>query len=208
MNEDRIIQWAQRLLGVAQCGLTYNHDNPYETERYHQIQALAAEMMAAVSEVSPEALLTLFTDESRNGYATPKVDVRGVVFTDRRILLVKEHLTQRWTLPGGWVDVGDTPSVAVEREVFEESGYEVQARKLLIIADRNRHYPPSTFHIYKLFFLCELLGGSSVISHETDEIGFFAEDSLPPLDEGRTSAYHLAHCFEHYRDSNLPTEFD
>ena len=209
MNEDKIIAWAQQLMAVAQCGLTYNDDNPYETERYHEIQHIASEMIADAATISQQDALELFDDESKNGYATPKVDARGVVFNQEgKILLVKEHRSQKWTFPGGWVDVGDTPSSGVEREVREESGYQVSATKLLIVADRNLRYPPSRFHIYKLFFLCELNGGEAALSHETDGVGFFAEDELPELDLGRTSAYHLARCFEYYRHPELPTEFD
>ena len=208
MNENKIVNWAQQLMAVAQCGLTYNGENPYETERYQEIQKIASEMLADVSTLSQQAVLELFTDESKNGYATPKVDVRGVVFKDDKVLLVKEHLTQKWTFPGGWVDVGDSPSGAVEREVWEESGYKVKAAKLLIAADRQRNYPPGLFHIYKLFFLCELLGGEAVISHETDAVGFFGEEELPELDLGRTSEEHLHRCFAFHRDPTLATEFD
>ena len=209
MNEEKIIAWAQQLMAVAQCGLTYNDDNPYETERYHEIQKVASEMIGEAATISQEAVLELFTDESKNGYATPKVDSRGVVFNEEgKILLVKEHRTQKWTFPGGWVDVGDTPSGGVEREVWEESGYKVKATKVLIVADRNLDYPPSHYHIYKLFFLCELNGGEATLSHETDGVGFFAEHDLPELDINRTSVNHLARCFEFYRNPDMPTEFD
>jgi len=208
MNENRIIEWAQRLAAVSQCGLTYNGDNPYEVERYEKIQRIAAEMTAAAGDTTCEENLALFTDESKTGYATPKVDVRGVVFKDDKVLLVKEHVTGKWTFPGGWVDVGDSPSSAVEREVWEESGFEVRAVKMLIVADRNKTYPPSKAHIYKLFFLCELLGGKATLSSETDGVDFFAEDALPELDLNRTSPEHLARCFEFHRNPQHPTEFD
>lgn len=209
MNESKIIAWAQQLAGLAQCGLTYNRDNHFELERYQEIQHIAADMMAEVSDFRFEDALQLFDDQSHDGYATPKVDVRGVVFNEAgEVLLVKEHVTGKWTFPGGWVDVGDTPSGAAEREVWEESGYRVRASKILIVADRNLHYPPGHFHIYKLFFLCELLGGEATPSNETDGVGFFAEDALPELDLNRTSEGHLRRCFAHYRDPNLPTDFD
>jgi ADP-ribose pyrophosphatase YjhB (NUDIX family) len=208
MNENKIIAWAQALAGVAQCGLTYNGDNAFEVERYTEIQRIASDMMAEVSEVSFESMLVLFDEQSKDGYATPKVDVRGAVFRDDAVLLVKEHVTGKWTLPGGWVDVGDTPSGAVEREVWEESGYVAKARKVILVADRNLHYPPGRFHIYKLFFLCELTGGEAVLSHETDGVAFYTENDLPELDLNRTSRDHLTTCFAHYRNSTLPTEFD
>ncbi|NSW52561.1 MAG: NUDIX hydrolase [Anaerolineae bacterium] len=208
MNENKIIAWAQALAGVAQCGLTYNRTNAFEVERYSEIQRIASDMMAEVSNVRFEDMLELFDEQSHDGYATPKVDVRGAVFRDDAVLLVKEHVTGKWTLPGGWVDVGDTPSGAVEREVWEESGYRAKASKVILVADRNLHYPPGRFHIYKLFFLCDLTGGEALVSHETDGVGFFREDDLPELDLNRTSSGHLAACFAHYRSPALPTEFD
>lgn len=208
MNENRIIEWAQRLAAVAQCGLTFNGENPYETERYEKIQQIAAEMTGAAGDVDCETALALFSDESKNGYATPKVDVRGVVFKENKVLLVKEHVTGKWTFPGGWVDVGDSPSYAVEREIWEESGFEVKAQKMLIVADRNLDYPPAYYHIYKLFFLCELLGGTATLSSETDGVEFFAENDLPELDLNRTSVGHLRRCFEFFRNPGQPTDFD
>ena len=81
-------------------------------------------------------MLDLFACDA--GYATPKVDVRGVVFQDGKILLVQERSDGMWTLPGGWADVGDSPADAVVREIREESGYETRATKLLALLDRNR----------------------------------------------------------------------
>ncbi|MBN2046912.1 MAG: NUDIX hydrolase [Anaerolineaceae bacterium] len=208
MNTSNLIEWAQRLTAIAQCGLTYNSDNLFEKERYEQINAIAAEIMAAQADEPLETFLRLFDDQSKQGYATPKVDVRGVVFNGDQILLVKEHATGAWTFPGGWVDVGDRPSSAVEREVWEESGFRVRASKLCMLADRNLDYPPGKFHIYKLFFLCDLLGGKPTVSNETDAVGFFSEDDLPPLDTSRTSKNHLAKMFAFHRDPALPTLFD
>ena len=115
----------------------------------------------------------------------------------------------RWTLPGGWADVGDSPSTAVEREVREESGYEVRARKLVAVYDRNRHgHTPLAHHVWKLFFLCELVGGVAQGSIETEAAEFFAEADLPPLSIGRVTAAQIVHMFEYYRDPGRPTSFD
>ena len=145
------------------------------------------------------------------GYATPKVDVRGVTFRDDRILLVRELLDGgRWTLPGGWADVNDRPSEAVEREVWEESGYRVRATKLLAVYDRrfHGHQPPHPHGIYKLFFLCDLLGGEPTASVETADAAFFAEDEIPELSISRTTRPQLQRCFAHHRNPSLPTDFD
>lgn len=200
------LHWAQRLQALAQNGLTYT-TNPYEIERYHAIREIAAEMLAAQGGVAPAVVHDLFAGEV--GHATPKIDVRGAVFQDETILLVKERADGGWTLPGGWVDVGEPPGRAVEREVWEESGYEVRAVKLLALYDRNRHgHPPHPFHIYKLFFLCELQGGAPTHSIETDGVGFFRADDLPPLSLGRVTPAQIARLFAHARHLEWPADFD
>jgi len=202
------LQWAQKLQAIAQNGLTYTQ-NPFDIDRYQQIQQVAAEMMASISTSEPDTILELFKQES--GYATPKVDVRGAVFKDDKILLVKELFDGFWTLPGGYVDVGEPPSQAIEREVFEESGYQTKAIKLLAVYDRDhpRHnHPPFEYHIYKLFFLCELLGGSPVNSVETEEATFFAEAEIPHLSLSRVVPSQISRLFEHYRNPDWQTDFD
>jgi ADP-ribose pyrophosphatase YjhB (NUDIX family) len=207
-TEPRWLVWARRLQALAQSGLAYS-PNPFDRERFEEIRAIAAEMMAACSGEELERVLDLFTNQS--GYATPKVDVRGVAFDERgRILLVKERADGMWTLPGGWADVSDTPSAAVEREVFEESGYRAKAVKLLAVWDRTKqgHRPPRPFRIYKIVIRCELTGGSAAESLETAGAGFFAEDALPPLSLARVTPSQIARLFEHYRHPEWPADFD
>jgi ADP-ribose pyrophosphatase YjhB (NUDIX family) len=136
----------------------------------------------------------------------------SAVFDDQgRILMVREAIDgNRWTLPGGWADVNQSPSECVAREVREEAGLQVTVRKLAAVYDRMRHpHPPSEFHIYKLFFICTITGGELTTSLETTEAAFFAEDALPSdLSLGRTLPAQIARMFAHYRDPTLPAEFD
>ena len=200
------LERAKRLQAIAQTGLTYVRD-PYDRERYEAVREIAAEMIAEGTGAEPRTLASLLAAES--GYATPKVDVRAAVFREDRILLVRERSDGRWTLPGGWADVGDSPRHAAEREVREESGYEVRALKLAAVYDRNRHgHTPLAFHLWKLFFLCELTGGEPRPSIETDGVEFFALEALPPLSIGRVTAPQIAHMFEHHRDPLRATSFD
>lgn len=203
----RWLEWAQALQALAQNGLAYCQ-NPFDIERYHQIRRIAAEMIAANSDIQPDRLLNLF--ENEKGYATPKVDVRGALFRDDRILLVRELLDGgRWTLPGGWADAGDAPSEAVLREIREESGFEARTVKLAMLYDRNRRgHPRFYFDVYKLFFLCEITGGAPADSIETGGADFFPEDALPELSIGRVTEEEIHTLFEHYRDPSLPTDFD
>lgn len=200
------LEWAKRLAAAAQNGLAYNTD-PFNVERYESIRAVAAEMMAAGSGEEAQTVRQLL--EGEVGHATPKVDVRGVVFREDGVLLVRERLDGLWSLPGGWADVYDSPSEATVREVYEESGYQTRAVKLLALYDRARHeHPPMPFHVYKVFFLCEIVGGAPAKSVETDEVGFFPEDGLPELSIGRVTERQIRRFFEHSRHPDLPADFD
>lgn len=207
--DDKWLNWAKRLQAIAQSGLTFT-DNKYEIERYRQVQDLAAEIMCGHTNHSKDEVLDLIKKEY--GYATPKIDTRGVVFNDEgKILLVRELVDNgRWTLPGGWADVALSPSENVEREVWEESGYKVKAVKLLAVYDREKqgHKPSMPFHLYKMFFMCELLGGRAEDSIETEEATFFGRDEIPELSESRVLRRQIQKIFEFYDNPDLPADFD
>ena len=204
--EPKWLEWARRLNALAQNGLTFA-ENEYQVERYREIRAIAGEMIAERSGEDAKRVLELLACDA--GYATPKVDVRGVVFRDGKILLVQERSDGLWTLPGGWADVGDSPAGAVVREIREESGFETRAIKLLALLDRSRHdHPPHLNYIYKVFIQCELLGGSPMTSHEIQDVGFFAADEIPALSLTRVVPRQIARMFEHYRQPDLPADFD
>ena len=200
------LAWVRRLQAIAQTGLTFSEDT-YDRERYEQIRDIAAEIMADHTGMDAAAIVDLF--RGQEGYATPKVDVRGAVFDGERLLLVRERIDGLWTLPGGWADVGDSPSEAVEREIREESGFEAKVSKLVALYDRNKQgHPPMPFHAYKAFFLCDLLGGSAAVSYETTAVGFFARIEIPPLSTGRVTTHQIERMFAHRDNPELPTEFD
>jgi len=206
MGQPTWLDWARRLQAIAQSGLAYS-PNQYDLERYQAVREIAVEMMASGSASAVAPIRDLFAGEA--GYATPKVDVRGAVFRDGRILLVLEREDGGWTLPGGWADVGESPAEATVREVREESGYETRAMKLLAVYDRNRHgHPPIPFHAYKVFFQCEVTGGGPASSNETAGVDWFAEDALPALSTSRVTAAQIHRFFEHYRNPRWPTDFD
>lgn len=205
--EPNWLNWAKQVAALAQNGLTFS-DNPYDIERYEHLREIAAEMMAEGFDLDKKGVIDLLSREE--GYATPKVDVRGAAFRDGKILLVREALDGGWTLPGGWADPCQSPSEAVAREIFEESGFEARVCKLAAVYDRTKHphLPPIPFHIYKLFFLCEITGGRATESHETTGVGFFAEDAIPELSISRTLPFQIARMFDHMRDPALPADFD
>lgn len=201
-----LLDWVQRLNAIAQSGLTFE-PGEFDRQRYEQVRALAAEM-AAHPAGDVAAVDAIFAADS--GYATPKVICRAAVFDDEgRILMVRETADGRWTLPGGWIDVGDSPADATVREVWEETGYRVTATKLAAVFDKHRHpHPPAVHHAYLMFFLCRLDGGEATPSYETSEIGWFERGSLPELSEGRALGAQIDRMWDHVADPGLPTDFD
>jgi ADP-ribose pyrophosphatase YjhB (NUDIX family) len=188
------LELAKQLQAIAQSGLEYS-SNIYDIERYKQVRKLSIEIMHAFTGKPMARLLNIFASEK--GYQTPKVDVRGVVFRNDKILLVQEKIDERWSVPGGWADIGLTPFEVAMKEVYEEAGLEVLPVRLLAVFDKKCHrHPPDMYHVYKLFILCEELGGTIKGGSETSEVNFFGLDELPPLSEPRITEEQIKMMFE------------
>lgn len=202
----RWLEWAREIQALGQTGLYYS-ETEYHKQRYRRLMEIAAEIVESHAGLPGQPVLEDFLIQP--GYATPKVDVRGAVVRDGNILLVQERADEFWTMPGGWADVGECPSEMVAREVWEESGFEVEARKVIGVYDANRGGRPLQFyHAYKVVFLCEIVGGEARTSDETMAVGFFPFDDLPPLSVERTGERHLAEVLAHVNDVNRPAAFD
>jgi ADP-ribose pyrophosphatase YjhB (NUDIX family) len=200
------LRFAERVQAIAQTGLAYARD-PYDRERYQELRGIAVEMAASGLGVSGAEVEVVFA--SGLGYPTPKIDVRAVVFRGDELLLVRERRSGRFTFPGGWADVGDTPGAAAERETLEESGYRVRATKLVALLDKARHeHPPSVDYTYKVLIGCRLEGGSAATSHEIDAVGFFARTAIPELDLDRTTPGQVELAWAHHEDPSRPADFD
>jgi len=199
---------ARELHAMSQVGLEHA-SNGYETERYERLRDLAAEIITRQSTLSEEEVLESFAMQP--GYITPKIDVRAALIREGKILLVRELNDGRWSLPGGWADVGDTPSQAIIREVREESGFDVQVESVVGVYDANRvpneEWMPF-YHAYKLLFLCSITGGEARTSHETPAVDFFSPDHLPPLSVYRTNEEIIADAFAQAQNGQKKTVFD
>ena len=199
------IEWAREIFSLSQAGLTYSQ-NEFDLARYKRLQEITAEMITSQSDIEKEAVLNSFSMQS--GYTTPKVDVRGAVVRDGKILLIQERADGRWSMPGGWADLGNPPASVAEREVWEESGYRVKAEKVVAVLDANRIEPMEFYHAYKIIFLCRFLGGEPLTSYETLAVDFFDLNQLPPLSLFRTNESMLQEVFAHVQDPLRPTAFD
>lgn len=202
----RWMEWAREIQAISQTG-TFYAENDFQRQRYRRLTEIAAEIISEHTHLECPELVDLFVRQI--GYATPRVDVRGAVFCDGKILLVRERTDGGWTMPGGWADVGDIPSEAAEREVQEEAGFQVKAIKVIGVYDANRSYPLEIFHAFKIVFLCNILGGEAQTSIETSEVKFFGQNEIPAQFSGeRTRHRHVVDAFAAHEDNQSSTLFD
>lgn len=208
-SEPQWLAWAKRIQAIAQAGLTYSQSS-YDQDRYQALRALSVEIMASHMDLADgdrPRLAELFASDY--GYPTPRVDVRAFVVADGRILLVRERVDGRWSIPGGWADVGSSPAEMAVRETAEESGYQVEARRLLAVWVKARHNPsPYPADVYKLVVACDLVGGAAAAGSETLDVGWFAPDHLPELSVGRTTAAQIHRLAELHAHPELPPDLD
>ena len=202
------IALGRELQAISQAGLHFSTDR-YDLERYERIGRMAAEVLGARSDTPVETISSWNRQEF--GYPTPKVDVRGVVVRDNQVLLMSEAADGgRWTLPGGWADVNETPAQAVAREVREETGFNCRVVTLLGVLDREKqgHIPSFPYHVYKLFFQCEVISGSPTTSLESAAVSYFDVDQLPELSIARVRPEQIRRLVKKVQAGDRTAEFD
>ncbi|MEO9474581.1 MAG: NUDIX hydrolase [Cyclobacteriaceae bacterium] len=200
-----ISDYLVRVQAMAKTGLTYAKD-PYDIERYEALAEQTNELLAEHSNLEQEDIDLHF--EKLDPYPTPKVDVRGVILSEGKILLIKEKSDQKWAMPGGWADVGVSPSENVVKEVWEEAGLEVKAERLLAVWDKMKHdHPTDLNHVYKLNFLCRVTGGELKPGHEVLEARFFGLNELPELSLMRNTVQQIK-TLHRLAQVNESTRFD
>ncbi len=199
------LEWARAIQAIAQTGLTYA-DDKYDIERYQQLNEIASEILGNHTKLPDDFFNEIFT--AQEGYATPKVDVRGIIFEKNKILLVKEKSDNKWTVPGGWADVNLSPAENVVKEIKEEAGVDSKAKRLLAVYDRakHNHKPDYPFHVYKIFFECEISGGELTPGLETSAVKFFDLSELPELSERRILESQIKRMHELIKTGNV--DFD
>ena len=198
--------WAREIQALAQTSRFYTADE-FQRQRYARLMEIAAEIVSTYANLPQEAVLQAY--EAQDGYATPKVGVRAAVFQEGKLLMARERDDGGWVLPGGWADVGDTPSAAVEREVWEETGFTAKATRIIGVYDSNCSPYPAVFQVYRVIFLCEITGGEARPSDETSAVHFFAQDEIPAeLSAGRMEKRYIDAAFAAYANPQQPADFD
>lgn len=178
-----LVRWSEALSAVARTALGFT-ENLYERERFEEVLKVAADMRAAAGHHLPSAALAeewmRSVGQGVAGYVTPKIAVGAVVGNDAgEILLVRRADSGVWLYPTGWADVGYSASEVAVKEVWEETGIEIEPVRLLAVLDGLRlgftHIP-----LYSVVFHCRALGGS-LRAHPLEclDVGWFAEEALP-----------------------------
>lgn len=204
-RENPWLQWAMELQSLAQAGLFYGKD-VFDRERYSRIREISAEMLSHMADIPVETIAGLFCNEE--GYQTPKIDSRAAVFQGGKILLVQER-NGKWSLPGGWCDVGLSVGENTVKEVKEEAGLDVVPEKVIAVQDRAKHNKPDyAYAICKIFVQCRSLGGAFEENAETVDARYFAENELPELAGEKNTAEQIHMCFEAFRTENWQTQLD
>lgn len=199
------LDWISEALALTQAGLAYTQCE-FDTERYTRLRAMLFELTAHINECPIETIKAQLNLEK--GYPTPKVDVRAFVLKQDKVLLVKERSDMLWSLPGGWVDINQSPAEAAIKETVEETGFQVEVKKLLALWDKQKHdHPPQWPHIHKYFFHCDIVSGTPTPNLEISDIDFFERDKLPPLSTPRVTEKQILRLYE-LIPHDIPTAFD
>ena len=209
MKKQSLDHWlsiAKKINSIAQSGLAFTKDK-YDKERYTELQDLSIQILNNITDIDSEKLNFIFNRDI--GYQTPKIGIRAVIVQDNKILLVKETMDNKWSLPGGYADIGMTPSEIAVNEVKEESGYDVKPLRILGLIDYNKHQKrPFPFDIYNLFMECEIVGGEAKTGIETSDVGFFDIDNLPELSVRRVTKEQIREMYKLCNNKNLEPIFD
>lgn len=199
--EKKWLEWAKELQQLSQNALAYCKD-PFDIERFQRIREISVEIMSNYTTLPMEQVKNIFASE--DGYQTPKVDIRAFIVKDEKILLVKEMQDGKWSLPGGWADIGLSVYENIIKESYEEAGAKVTPTRVLAIYDKHKQRPNDyPFSVYKIFVGCEFVTGEHIDNIETTESRFFSLDELPELSSNRNSESQIRACYEAYFNENM-----
>ncbi|WP_350286510.1 NUDIX hydrolase [uncultured Croceitalea sp.] len=195
MTSKEQFELIKRLKAIADMGLVYAEDS-YDIERYEELKNISLQLMSHLADTPFEKLDAFFLPQL--DYPTPKVDVRGFVLNENdEILMAQESVDLKWTIPGGWADIGTTPKEVVIKEIKEETGIDAEVVRLLAVYDKQRHkHPAEPYYIYKLMFFCRATGGELRPGFDMKGAAYYPIKDLPELSEERILESQIQHLFQ------------
>ena len=197
----------KRIQALAEIGLEMSQ-NIYDIERYRELREIGLQLLEKMTDVPIEKIVPVI--EEKNGYKTPKVDVRAAVFNEKnQILLVREKADNNWAMPGGWTDIDYSPGEVAEKECMEEAGIKVKAVRLLAVLDKQKqNMPPAFEYVYKIFLLCKKLDDNIKVGSEILDVCWFDENNMPVLSHPRNLPEHIKLMYKFHRGEITEPMFD
>ena len=198
----------KRLMALAETGIVYAA-NDFELERCQEQREICLELISKMTHKSLDKLHDFYMPPMQ--YPTPKVDVRAFVLNEKgQLLMARESMDGKWSIPGGWTDIGFSPKEVVEKEVFEETGLTVKTKRLMAVWDKKCHpHPPAAYHIYKMVFWCEAEDYSSLNKgFDILDVNYFDPNNLPELSENRIVASQIKALYKYVKEGRVDTLFD
>lgn len=207
MNSIQIFELAKRIKAIAHTGLVYSVDE-YNIERYSELEDISHRLINELTSEPAERIRDFFLNAKE--YPTAKTDIRAVIFNEsNEILLVQEKSDNKWSLPGGWAEIGYSPKEVAVKEVVEETGLVVKAEKLLAVLDKKFHgHPAELTYVYKYFIRCTIQSGEFIQAHDINNVSFFSQDNIPPLSENRVIKSQIDLMFEFLYNPDKDVVFD
>jgi len=178
------LESVKRIKSLAEAGIVFTN-NPYDEERFEELREISLHLLSEISGATFNTLNQFYLPAK--DYPTPKIDIRGMVLNEKNeVLMVKEKEDNCWSLPGGWGDIGYTPTEVIIKEIKEETGLEVKVDRLLAVYDKRCHpHPPQPFYVYKMVFYCVAEGGVMDPAFDISSVKYFPVNKLPMLSEDR-----------------------
>ena len=178
MDSKYIYDFILKIQSIAKIGLIYSKD-PYAITNYTEINELTVKFLEDFMEVKFDRPNYF----QRDIYPTPNVSVRTVILNKERnkVLMVREAALQTYSLPGGWADLYDSPSQTAINECSQEAGADIEIIRLVGITNRTPFKNPTSVPEYVVIFEAKIVGELHEHEYETDDVGWFDVDNLPPL---------------------------
>ena len=195
MKTSDFVKYLQRMIALTDTGLTFTKD-PFDRERYEDLRSLLGEMLNQALDLDAEEVAEVLKPTS--AYATPLMDVRAWIVEDEKVCLVRGQGEDSWALPGGFGEVGYSPTDNILKEIEEETGSEAKVERLLAVFDTNRFQLQSKQYA-KFVFECKLLAGQFQENQEIADLQFFAIDQLPNLSEKRITKEQIEILWQVYQ---------
>ena len=192
MDSKYIYDYILKIQSIAKIGLVYSKD-PYALTNYQEINDLSKKFLEEFMEIK----LDRPNYFERNIYPTPNISARVVIFNEdkSKVLMVREQVSQTYSLPGGWCDLYDSPADTARNEARQEAGAEIKDLRLVGITNRTPFISPTSIPNYVVIFEAKLADDLHEHEYETDDVNFFDIDNLPEISR-KTSKEELLRFIE------------